>query len=183
MTTLTELPWPRRSARLLVRPEVPEDLEITASWDLDPDVNTWLYQAPTELATAVEARRTGLGETLVGEFEGRIVARGKITAEAPRAHHEVREQAAGRQMEIGWTVDPARHGEGFGTEMAQVLLDTARALGARRVTAYYYAEHHASRRIMEKLGMRQEALFRADWLDRDGTWRDTVAYGIVCEDA
>lgn len=181
MTTLTDLHWPRQTARLLIRPETSADLEVTASWDLVPEVHKWLFSAPSDLEEAVASRREALGETLVGVFEGSIVARGKLSVERPRAQREVLRQAAGTQIEIGWTVDPARHGEGFGTEMAGEMVEVARALGARRVTAYCYADHVASRAIMQRIGLRHEGHFRADWLDRDGQWRDTVAYGVVLQ--
>lgn len=85
-------------------------------------------------------------------------------------------------MEIGWVVAPDRQGQGIGTEFAHALVDIAFASGARRVTAYCFADNVASARIMEKIGMRQEAHFRADSLHRSGQWLDSYVYAILDTD-
>ena len=65
---------------------------------------------------------------------------------------------------------------------AWALLDIAFDSGARRVTAYCFADNTASARMMEKLGMHRQAHFRADSLHRSGQWLDSFVYAILDTD-
>ena len=57
--------------------------------------------------------------------------------------------------ELGWTFNKRYHGHGYATEAAGALLRfAADELGIRRFIAHCDAENAASRRVMEKLGMR-----------------------------
>lgn len=59
------------------------------------------------------------------------------------------------ELEIGWRFARASWGRGFATEAAQAVLHHAvTALGARSVFATTMAVNTASRRVMEKIGMR-----------------------------
>ncbi len=59
------------------------------------------------------------------------------------------------EPELGYRLKRSAWGKGYATEGAQALVDTGFAeLGARRVVAFTYGEHVASRRVMEKVGMR-----------------------------
>lgn len=84
-----------------------------------------------------------------------------------------------REWEIGWAIHPAEWGKGIATEAAQCVLEFAFAqLNAHRVVAFSHAENAASRRVMQKLGMRQEGLLRETrfW---QGQWSDEVVYSIL----
>src|SRR5439155_22117301 len=66
-----------------------------------------------------------------------------------------------RQAEIGWAVAESRKGNGYGTEIGGALLDIAfKQLRLHRAFALCSVDNKASRRIMEKLGMREEGLLR-----------------------
>ena len=60
------------------------------------------------------------------------------------------------EVEIGWIVARDRWGQGIGTELGRQALAAARSLGLRRVVAFTRHDNLASRRVMEKLGMRYE---------------------------
>ncbi len=63
-------------------------------------------------------------------------------------------------VELGWVTDPGRWGRGFATEIAVASLEVARtALGVRSVVAKTMPDNRASLRVIEKLGMREEAAF------------------------
>jgi ribosomal-protein-alanine N-acetyltransferase len=58
-------------------------------------------------------------------------------------------------VEIAYYTFPGFEGRGIGTAMARFTLDRAIGLqDVRRVTAHTAAEHNASTRILEKIGMR-----------------------------
>ena len=55
-------------------------------------------------------------------------------------------------------------------------------LGLRRLTAVAFADNPASLRVMEKVGMRQEALHRQESLHRDLGWVDSVVYAVLADE-
>jgi ribosomal-protein-alanine N-acetyltransferase len=84
-----------------------------------------------------------------------------------------------RQGEIGWGVISSHAGQGLATEIGLAMLRLAfDRLGLHRVFAQCRAENLASRRIMTKLGMREEGVFRENVLAR-GKWWSTVQYSIL----
>jgi RimJ/RimL family protein N-acetyltransferase len=66
--------------------------------------------------------------------------------------------------ELGYRLRKAFWGRGYATEGAAALVDRAFAeCGASRVWAQTVTVHSASRRVMEKVGMRLLRTFEADW--------------------
>jgi len=87
-----------------------------------------------------------------------------------------------RSGEIGWGVVESRIGQGIATEMCHALLRFAfDALDLHRVQARCRSENHASRRIMAKLGMREEGVMRDNIFVR-GEWWSTVQAAILSTD-
>lgn len=61
---------------------------------------------------------------------------------------------------MGWAIHPEHHRKGFGEEAVRLLLEYLfKERGLRRVTAACDARNVASRRLMERLGMRLEGEF------------------------
>jgi ribosomal-protein-alanine N-acetyltransferase len=84
-----------------------------------------------------------------------------------------------RQGEIGWGVISSHAGRGLGTEIGRALLRLAfDTLGLHRVFAQCRVENQASRRIMSKLGMREEGVLRENVLAR-GEWWSSVQSSIL----
>lgn len=89
---------------------------------------------------------------------------------------------AWRQAEIGWGIVANRVGHGLATEMTHAMLRFAfGALELHRVQARCRIENHASRRIMAKLGMREEGVMRDDMFVR-GEWWSSVLGAILSTD-
>ena len=87
-----------------------------------------------------------------------------------------------RQGAIGYGVTSSRVGQGFATEIGRGLLRLAfETLDLHRVDAQCRAENHASRRVMAKLGMRKEGVFRDNLFVR-GEWWSTVHSAILSTD-
>ena len=72
-------------------------------------------------------------------------------------------------------------GRGFATEVSQALIDDGFAnRGVQRVNASTMVVNVASRRVMEKVGMRLVRTFHADWPVRiDGDEHGDVEYAIT----
>jgi ribosomal-protein-alanine N-acetyltransferase len=84
-----------------------------------------------------------------------------------------------RQGEIGWALGVAYRGQGYATEAARALMTYGfTVLDLHRIEAGTNSGNTGSWRVMERLGMRQEARLR-DAVARDGEWLDTLIYGTL----
>lgn len=88
-------------------------------------------------------------------------------------------------VSVGWNFNPAFFGQGYAHEAAAALfarLFTARA--ARRLYAYVEDTNTASQRLCERLGMRQEGLFKEFISFRNDasgapTYENTLQYALL----
>jgi RimJ/RimL family protein N-acetyltransferase len=70
-------------------------------------------------------------------------------------------------VEIGWSIAADRWGEGLATEAGRASLNWAfEVAGVDRVVSYTLGENVASRRVMEKLGLRYVRDFRRRGFDQ-----------------
>ncbi|HXX19807.1 MAG TPA: GNAT family protein [Candidatus Acidoferrum sp.] len=87
-----------------------------------------------------------------------------------------------RAADVGYVLARAHWGQGYMVEAARAVLDAAfRQIGLHRVWATCDPRNRASYRVMEKLGMRREAHFCKDAMEK-GEWRDTYLYAILAEE-
>ena len=81
---------------------------------------------------------------------------------------------------IGYIVDPAFGGRGFGSDLTRGLLAAAfDSLGLRRVTAACNADNPASVRALEKAGMRREQHGVEDSWHAELGWVDGYQYALL----
>lgn len=85
------------------------------------------------------------------------------------------------EPELGYRLMSSHWGRGLATEGSQALIDHGFSTGGvRRVIAETMSVHSASRRVMEKVGMRLVRTFRADWPVRiPGDEHGDVRYAIT----
>ena len=85
--------------------------------------------------------------------------------------------------EIGYRMLPAHWGQGLATEGARALVDSAFAeLGADRVVATTMTVNTASRRVLEKAGLRLVRTFFLDWPEYlEGAEHGDVEYALTRE--
>jgi ribosomal-protein-alanine N-acetyltransferase len=83
------------------------------------------------------------------------------------------------RAELGYVLNPAFRGQGLVVEAAaRVLRFGFNVLGLHRIEARYMVENTASRRVMDKLGMRFEGVARSELLVR-GSYRDIGKCAIL----
>lgn len=132
------------------------DLETLVSMHRDPRVMVTLGgvrsagQTRRFLAWNVAHwRRHGCGLWVFrNRADGRFVGRGGLRHTAIGGVPEV---------EIAYALLPEFWGKGLATEMARVCLDVGlHQLGLENVVAFTLPDNHASRRVMEKVGLRYE---------------------------
>jgi RimJ/RimL family protein N-acetyltransferase len=86
------------------------------------------------------------------------------------------------QGEIGWALGVEHRGRGYATEAARALMDYGfKTLGLHRIHADTSSDNLASWRLMERLGMRREALLR-ECACEEGKWVDKYIYGMLVDE-
>lgn len=95
-----------------------------------------------------------------------------------------RRRAASDGAEIGYRFRRDVWGRGYATEGTRALIAKAFTdLGVKRVFAETMAVHTASRRVMEKAGLRYLRTFHADWPDKiPGDELGDVEYALTLDE-
>lgn len=182
-TTLTDLDWPRHTARLVLRPATPADAEAIYAYRSLAPVGEWLMSAAGSWDEFQASYPQRMGRWLVVEHHGRVIGGCKIDLQDGFAQIEQQDAARGVQGELGWTFHPDVFGQGFATEIAaELLVICFEGLGLRRVIANCFTDNVASWKIMERIGMRREAHYVGDSLHRDGRWLDSYAYALLADE-
>lgn len=87
-----------------------------------------------------------------------------------------------RSAQIGYWIDQDVSGRGMMTVAVALAVDHCFGpVGLHRVQVDIRPENARSRRVVEKLGFREEAYF-VRYLDIDGAFRDHVGYALTVED-
>jgi ribosomal-protein-alanine N-acetyltransferase len=87
-----------------------------------------------------------------------------------------------RSGSIGYWIDRDVAGRGLASLAVALVCDHAFGpAGLHRLQADIRPENLRSQRLVERLGFRQEGLFRR-YLDIDGDWRDHLSYALLAED-
>lgn len=82
----------------------------------------------------------------------------------------------------GYWVDSSVAGQGITPTALALVVDHAFGVGGlHRIEVNIRPENAASRRVVEKLGFREEA-YHPRYLHIDGAWRDHIGYALTVED-
>jgi ribosomal-protein-alanine N-acetyltransferase len=92
------------------------------------------------------------------------------------------ERGSNRSGKVGYWIDEKFAGLGImPTALAMVVDHSFSAMKLHRIEASIRPDNKASRRVVEKLGFREEG-FRLREVHIDGAWRDHISYAITVED-
>lgn len=84
---------------------------------------------------------------------------------------------------MGWILHMDHWKQGYGTEFcAEMLRFGFEDLGLHRIHVSCDGENYGSYRVMERNGMRREAVQKEAILGRDGLWHDQYQYAILREE-
>jgi RimJ/RimL family protein N-acetyltransferase len=165
------------SARLSLRELRPTDVDGLLQVYGDPEAVRHLSFTPRtrqQCAAIVEAAMTD------SEQKGRgvymlAVARQEELVGAARLAVDERPHSA----QIGFALRPDLWGQGFGSELVQLLLRLGFAeLGLKRMWGARSPENQASARVMLRAGMVEEGRIRRHLWTRDA-WRDSIVHSIL----
>lgn len=170
------------TAPLVLRRAGADDAEAVLSYRRLPSVSEWMGPPPDDFAVRFVAPER-LDVLLVVERAGAIIGDLMVKIEDAWAPPHAAPQARGVQAELGWSLRPEETGRGYATEAVEAVLMTCfEQLGLRRVTANCFAANTASRRLMERVGMRREAHTVKDSLHPSGEWMDGYSYALLADE-
>ena len=117
--------------------------------------------------------RQGLSMPWSVTYEGRFV--GQLTVGAIV-------WGSSRSAQVGYWIDSAYAGRGITPTAVALAVDHSFfTVGLHRIEANIRPENRASRRVVAKLGFRDEGVRRRQ-LHIDGAWRDHICYAITAEE-
>jgi RimJ/RimL family protein N-acetyltransferase len=157
---------------------VPEDLAALHAIQSREDVTRWLYWGPRSEAEVREV----LAGLIVRPAAGgpwfgveRLSGGGLIGSVSLMVGEH-------RQGEIGFTLHPDHQGHGYATEASRAVLRLAfEEYGLHRVYARLEPRNVASARVLEKIGMRREALLlENEWVK--GEWQSEAIYALLARE-
>lgn len=137
------------------------DLEPFAALNADPEVMRWLGEPMTRAASDATAARIraemqhrGFGLWAV-EVPGIADFIGFVGLQVPRFEADFTPC-----VEVGWRLARAYWGSGYATEAARASVDHGfRELGLDEIFSFTVVHNARSRRVMERLGMREDQEF------------------------
>jgi len=155
-----------RTARLRLREFTSQDLAALAELDSDPAVMRYITGGPSTPRQEIEDEILPhwLGYYGPGAYQGYWAAELHSGEFIGWFHLRPGDGHGPDEPELGYRLRRAHWGLGYATEGSRGLIDRAFADPAvRRVLAQTMAVNGASRRVMEKCGMRLLRTFVADW--------------------
>ena len=155
--------------RLVLRQFTGDDVDVLVDLDGDPDVMHFVTGGRSTPRDEIEhdilpaflayyERFAGYGfwaavEKSTGEFVGWF-------------HFRPAKDALPNEVELGYRLRKSSWGKGYATEGSRTLIDKGFAeFGVQRVVAFTMVVHVASRRVLEKAGLRYVRTFHAPWPD------------------
>ncbi len=176
--------YPIETERLLLRPYAAADRDDLADILGRADVVRYLYwevQSHAEIAEKIAKRagmtslqKEGYGMVLAVELKetGQVI--GDVVLQWLSEEH--------KQGETGFVFHPEFHGKGYASEATRAMLKLGfEDMGLHRIIGRCDARNVASARLMERLGMRQEAHFREnEWFK--GEWGDELVFAMLASE-
>ena len=152
--------------RMLLRRFTIDDVDALLALDSDPLVRRFVEDGePVNREEAVSTIEHFLGYYERSDIFGFWAAVEKHSGRfLGWFHFRPRGDAAPDEPELGYRLVSSAWGQGYATEGSRALIDKGfESPAVSRVVAETMAVHTASRRVMEKAGMRLVRSFRAEW--------------------
>lgn len=173
--------YPLRTARLLLRPFTPEDVDDVWAYQRQPEVARYLaWEVRDRLQSQAAVDQMSMEDTLTRE--GDCLTLAVLGSDIDKVVGQVELvwlSEKDRQGELGYMFNPRFQGKGLATEAAlEVLRLGFDDLGLHRIIGRCVTQNTASVRLLERLGMRREAHF-IDNATFKGGWREESVYAML----
>lgn len=162
--------------KLLLRPITLDDAQAMFAYGGNPENVRYMAWGPNTMEQTIDfIKKSKSGEEFAIVLKSENVVIGSCGV-YPDENNDT--------GELGWILHKNYWKHGYGTEFARELIRYGfEDLGLRRLTATCVAENYGSYRIMERNGMRREALHvKAHWSNVDKVWYDSAVYAILAEE-
>ena len=146
------------TARIAGRRPAGRDVEHYRTLLLEPEISEWLQPAPlppvdeNDPPSLLRRDRLHWAEHGFGPW---VMSERRSGEFLGRAGLEWTSLADERVLSVSWAIVPWRWGEGLATEAGQAAIETASELGLAEVVSFTLPQNVASRRVMEKIGLRR----------------------------
>lgn len=168
---------PIETQRLTLRPIAIDDVDELVELDSDPKVMRYINGGrPTARADVIDTVQSAIGH--------RWVAFDKSTCDFVGWFALRPSQGDNAERELGYRLRRRAWGKGYATEGSRALIAHAfHRLAARRVWAQTMTVNTASRRVLERCGMRYVRTFHLHWPEPiEGTELGDVEYELLRSD-
>ncbi len=179
-----EFDLPIETARLRLRRFREEDAGSILALYGNPQVVRYLYTEPMQSDGVREALERRLRPTTlesegdVLEFAAELLSNGEFVGAMTLFYRSSQH----RRGEIGYTIAPRFWGQGFAKEGATALLKIGfELLELHRLEGQCDARNLASARVLQKIGMREEAHLRENEFVK-GEWTDTLLFAMLVDE-
>jgi RimJ/RimL family protein N-acetyltransferase len=172
--------YPLETERLSLRPLTEDDVEALHAIQSREDATRYLYWGPRNEDEVREALVKHMSDGILsGEGAALLAIVLAATDELIGTLAFFWRSEEHRSGEIGFLLHPDHQGQGYATEASELFLGLAfDEIGLHRVTGSLDARNVASARVLERLGMRQEAhLVENEWVK--GEWTSELIYAIL----
>jgi len=162
-----------KTERLILRPLRPDDFEAVHSWASNPANARYMSWGPNteeDTKTFLSIVKPGKDFAVVLKETEKVIGSCGIYQDSDNDTGE-----------LGWILHMDYWKCGYGTELGGELIRYGfRDLNLRRIYAPCAAVNYGSYRVMERNGMRREALHvKAFWARVDKEWIDMAEYAIL----
>jgi RimJ/RimL family protein N-acetyltransferase len=169
---------------LLIRPFIERDLDDLFAIQSREDVTRYLYWSPRDRDEVGEVLKEWMVPPPM-DSEGQALVLAAELQESSRVIGSLflfRRGLQHRQGEIGFVFNPDHQGRGLATEGASELLRIGfQGLNLHRIYGRCDGRNQASARLMERLGMRQEAHLIENERVK-GVWTDELVFAILAQE-
>lgn len=169
-----------RTERLILRKFKEEDYKDIFEWASNPKVTRYLsYPTHKSLADSKNiAKFWADASEKIDNYNWAIELDGKVIGNISVVKHDELWEAG-----IGWQIDAPYWNQGIMTEAATAVFDFLfHEVGFHRISAGHDTRNPASGKVMEKLSMQKEGLFRQFYYKDGFGTGDSQKYGILKED-
>lgn len=162
--------------RVILSPATLEDVDFIV--DEKTDATLWFYD--DNISSDRDAVRRKVVERIGSDWYKQYVIRLNNPEKTPVGELHIHWYTKERESwEVGYCIFPEYQGRGYCTEAAKLALKYAfEDWSAHKVVAMCHEYNIASYKVMERLGMTREGVFREE-LPWQGKWADQYFYSIL----